>query len=959
MKTFARGGAQYRPAPFWSLNDKLNIEEMRAQMRKMALAGYGAFFLHSRVGLVTPYMSAKWLELLKTCSQECSALGLESYLYDEDMWPSGYASGEVPAMRDDFKEKALVLVEREQEGDKVVARHDGRKIVIRICKAGNVRFNGQCYIDTLNPEAVDAFLQCTHERYRAAMGELFGGNIKGIFTDEPCYGIHWFYTEPHVTYSEYLRERILREYGYDILQCCESLFFDCGQWRKIRHEYFKAAGAQFTDSFVRRYADWCARAGIAMTGHLMSEETMYEQAQWTGGVMRAYEYMTQPGIDKLQRGTRQLVTLKQLTSVCEQLNKPRALSECFAGLGQECGFAERKRIMDWQAVNGINFVNMHLGHYSLRGERKRDYPPDIFYQQPYFEREKIFSDYAARLSEVASYGNRDVKVLLVLPLYSVFGRYNPAQKDNSQRLAHYDRTVADLSEKLQRAHIDFHYGDEEIMTRHGKVENGKLRIGSAVYDCVILCDCDDMSPAAYDLLKDLPLYSVGGSLTHLGGVETEKRFACVTRHTVDSIVLALEKYRMMPDLPDAVIGCRRVGKEGTAYLLCNTSDGETEIALPPRKNRYLLDMHAGTACVLRSDTLTLLPCGSVALFEADGKLPKAWNIPIVQEPLYTGDGARICAVRQKGYAPESVRVLDENALPVVRADFYADGKLLCSDAPLCEIWHRKFYPLPDGTPYRMVYRFRVRQVPEKPVQIVIENAENLHSLTLNGAPLTPMRQKGDEQHSDASSYKDLSFTRCNLSSPLRAGVNEIVIEGVKQNNITSVGCHRGVREEDFFATEAEAVYVIGDFSVEKVGKDFAIAHAHPLKAGNVTEQGYPFYAGRIEYTAELPLAGGDTVTLGCDATCASLQVGEKRYDSGIAPHVSTLSADAVGKTPVKITLYNTLYALLGPHYLKDYDNLPWIDPGIVNDTSLLTEEPLIRPFGLDKIFLSYKENKTV
>lgn len=958
MKTFAEGGANFRPAPFWSLNDKLNIDEMRSQMRKMAKAGYGAFFLHSRVGLVTPYMSEKWLGLLKTCSRECSELGLSSYLYDEDMWPSGYASGEVPAMTDDFKEKALVLVEREQEGDKVVAEHDGKKIVIRTSKAGNVRFNGQCYIDTLNPKAVDAFLNCTHERYRRAMGELFGGNIKGIFTDEPCYGIHWFYTEPHVTYSEYLRDRIQSDYGYDILERCVELFYDCGNWRKTRHEYFKSAGKQFTESFVRRYADWCAAAGIAMTGHLMSEETMYEQAQWTGGVMRAYEYMTEPGIDKLQRGTRQLVTLKQLTSVCEQLSKPRALSECFAGLGQDCGFAERKRIMDWQAINGINFVNMHLAHYSLRGERKRDYPPDIFYQQPYFEREKIFSDYAARLSEAASYGERDVKVLLVLPLYSVFGNYNPAQKDNAENLAHYDRTVAELSEKLQRAHIDFHYGDEEIMTRHGKIENGKLRVGSAVYDRVVLCDCDDMSSEVYELIKDLPLYSVGGSLTHIGGAATEKRFSHVKNFTLDSLVSELQKYCML-NLPSEVICCRREGKEGTLYLLSNTADSETEIALPHGEKVYLLDMSAGTACKLTSDKLTLLKNGSAALFVPYKDFPAEWGISIVDEPIYSGDGARLISTRQYKYSPESVKVLDENALPVVRADFYADGKLLLYNAPLCEIWHRKFYPLPDGTPYRMAYRFTVRQTPEKPVQIVIENAENLDSITLNGEPLTPLRSKGDNQLSDGSCYKDISFTRCKLNSPLKTGINEIVIEGIKQNNITDVGCYRGVSEEGFFATEAEAVYVVGDFAVEREGNNFVIAPPRALKAGDITEQGYPFYSGRIEYTAKLPVKKGCAVTLDCSAVCASVEADGKRYDSGIAPYVCTLPDDFAGDGAVTITLYNTLYALLGPHYLKGYDDLPWIDPGIVNDTSLLTEKPLLRRFGLDKICLSYKEDKKV
>lgn len=154
------------------------------------------------------------MDCIRLCAKKSGEYGLDAYLYDEDMWPSGYASGIVPAMSDDFKEKALVLA---KEGELLpsdepfkTVESGGEKYTIarRTCAAGMVRFNGQCYIDTLNPRAVRAFLESTHEKYKARVGEMFGTRIRGIFTDEPCYGIHWFYTLPHVTYSEYLRERI-------------------------------------------------------------------------------------------------------------------------------------------------------------------------------------------------------------------------------------------------------------------------------------------------------------------------------------------------------------------------------------------------------------------------------------------------------------------------------------------------------------------------------------------------------------------------------------------------------------------------------------------------------------------------------------------------------------------------------------------------------------------------------
>ena len=46
---------------------------------------------------------------------------------------------------------------------------------------------------------------------------------------------------------------------------------------------------------------------------------------------------------------------------------------------------------------------------------------------------------------------------------------------------------------------------------------------------------------------------------------------------------------------------------------------------------------------------------------------------------------------------------------------------------------------------------------------------------------------------------------------------------------------------------------------------------------------------------------------------------------------------------------NTLYALFGPQYLKGYDALRWVDPGVFNDIQRYSDAYLIKPFGLTEI----------
>lgn len=937
--------AEYRPVPFWSWNEKLNKKELLRQMRAMQQAGYGGFFMHSRVGLITRYLSDEWMDDVRFCAEKAGELGLEPNLYDEDMWPSGYAAGAVPAAGADYREKALVLIPpaQKREDDMVVATGETNGnpycICIRTAAIGNVRFAGQSYIDIFNPNAIRLFFESTHEKYAAAVGDLFGNKLKYIFSDEACYGIHWFYDMPHVTYSPYLRERFRKDNGYDILDKVHELFFETGDYRKTRYDYFLAASAQFNDSYTKQYFEYAQRRGLQFTGHLMAEESCYEQVQWTGGVMPCYEYMSVPGVDKLSRvDDDQLVTIKQMTSVAEQLGKPRALSECFAGIGHESGFIGRKKIMDWQAVHGINYVNMHLSHYSMRGERKRDYPPNFFYQQPYFEQEKSFSDYAARLSTVAAFGKREVRVLILSPLFSVFAEYNPNEKENEKRLrAAYDTPFAALNALFEKSRIEWHIGDETILSRHAAVNGKLLKVGCCQYDTVVLPPVSNISSGTAKLLGAFSrnggrLFAVGELPSYIDGAPAELPFRA-EKLTANSLARRLiqEGYSIYRAPERDVIACVRVAGEERAALLVNRSAEERTVHLRGLNFQpdSVLSISDGAVYQLPKSVreFRLRPYGSVCLFL--GRTDSRKRLPDVTE-----DGA---IFRERSYAevePFRVRVLDENALPLDHARFSVDGRPQTDYVHVQNIWHYRFYPLAEGTPFGMDYRFTVEELPRGKVYAVIENAENLDSITVNGAVVQPMRKRGELQYSDGKCYKDLSFTRVDITDVLRVGRNEVCLRGRKINNITEVCCHRAVIGKHE-ATEADAIYIVGDFGVFKRNGDYVIGEAPTLKTGDISVCGYPFYSGRIAYDfeggARRVLAEGDAVYVSC---------GKNRSHE---PFILDVKGDSF-----TLVAYNTLYALLGPQYLRGYDELRWVDPGVFNDQRLFTDDYLIKPFGLTK-----------
>ena len=222
---FQNPDSRFRGKPFWAWNGKLSEGELRWQIRAMKKMGLGGFFMHSRVGLSTPYLSKEWMELVKACVDEAEKQGMEAWLYDEDRWPSGAAGGLVtkdPAYR--HKNLKLTITRNpssarssdvlgiwmgEVDDDQVFNLQKVDALSIPELSAKSIYlifsleadenspwFNGYTYLDTMNHEAVKKYIEVTHEAYRREISAEFGKNVPGIFTDEPYYGhAHSMYRE--------------------------------------------------------------------------------------------------------------------------------------------------------------------------------------------------------------------------------------------------------------------------------------------------------------------------------------------------------------------------------------------------------------------------------------------------------------------------------------------------------------------------------------------------------------------------------------------------------------------------------------------------------------------------------------------------------------------------------------------------------------------------------------------
>ncbi len=1002
---FLNPPALYRPAPFWSWNDKFDSGELKRQINEMSEKGWGSYFMHSRVGLVTGYLSEEWMEMIRTCAIEAGKTGTYAWLYDEDKWPSGFAGGEVPEMDEAFRSRALVLLEEPQitEDDTVLRKveHGGEQYFIckRISPLGEVWFNGASYVDLMNPEAVKAFIECTHERYKKSCGEFFGKEIPGMFTDEPCYLMKSRYKVPVIPWSEYLPAYFYKLKGYRLEENLEELFLDIGDYKKIRYDFYDSATRLFIESFTKPYYDWCEKNNLIMTGHFMAEDNLVYQTQWIGSAMPHYEFMHWPGIDKLGRHLEQVVTVKQLTSVVDQLEKERAFCEVFGCVGQHVSFYHRKWIADWQAALGISFVNHHLSLYSMRGERKRDFPANLFYQQPWWEDERKFSDYLGRLSYAVSQGKRNVDILILHPIGSAWCEYSPLQRENNLMIKNnkYNKSFEELSKTLLANKLDFHYGDEIIMETNAKVENGKLIIGACSYSTVVVPPCCTLKKNTLELIDEFTKQAgpqnvifvqtfpdrVDGSLENIElpeGVlkaKTVKEAVNILDKRYDQRVSVIDKFTGKD--ADKILCHMRTTDNGDLIFLANTDEKRevhATIRIPNADKLVVMDLASGKTykCPAIYDngnavlSVKFFPSGSLLLLN-DKKFGSYDELPAVLDSgVSFSDCANVnppCKRFDVSVALDKavilndwkVSICEENVLPLGDITLYLDGKKVLDNEPVAKAWHNYFYKAPEGTPFRVEYKFEALDELTGELFAAIEVAENLESISINGHKVKPLKQPGElGAFNPSKSWKDINFTRVPITGFVKKGINTLVLCGRKENNITSPNCHSRVKDfKNHKATEVESVYILGDFQIMNFDDcQFALTSKRiTLNSLNVTESGYPFYAGSVEYTTIMEYSGSEeqkTYLKINNVNAASIKLFINDTEVGVKywnPYIFEVSKCLrKGSNTIKVRATTTLFNVMGPNRIADIMETDFISPWAFIDFDRYTEKYELLPFGI-------------
>jgi hypothetical protein len=893
--------------------------------------GLGGFFMHSRVGLGTAYLSEEWFRCIGACVDEARKLGMEAWLYDEDRWPSGAAGGLV-TRNPKYRRRRLTWTEsrtaREFRWDRDILaafaiRYDADKAsAYRRLKRGEKPklaagevvlafrvkieepsswYNDQTYLDTMNPAAVREFIRVTHEAYRKRFGKEFGKRIPGIFTDEPFMGHTNIYDDParsELPWTDALPEVFKARYGYDLVPHLPELLYDvAGAAGPARYHYHDCRTHLFVQAFARQVGEWCGRNKLMFTGHVLEEDNPMRQTNVVGSCMPFYEYMQAPGMDLLTERWRIYDTAKQVSSAARQFGWKWRLTETYGCTGWDFPFRGHKALGDWQVALGINLRCQHLFWYTMSGEAKRDYPAAISHQSPWWEQYAAVEDYFARTHAVMTRGVEVRDLLVVHPVESAWMRVRKNWR-TQEDLKAINRGLCELRDALLCQHVDFDYGEESLLARHGRVRRGtgglRLVVGKAEYRAVVVPPMITMRSTTVELLRRFrqaggKVVFAGPVATHLDGVPSPlpAQFAAECPKAPAK----------GPKLAASVAECRRIsilderGNEipSALYLLredaaawylflCNTGHSRAQLGIEDstygdvmaRDRRTGFERVTVTASVAAEGAPQEWDAATGERFAASAARGRdgAWRIATALPAA----GSRLFVIPKKRGAelpprPEA-RTLMRSVIRQPRWEYsLSEANVVVFDQPRCRINRGPWREATDchlldrvirgelGVRHRggaMVQPWaRKPSAPGKSIPVTLEYALEVKDLPSGALEICMERPQWAEvavngqviaTDNDSGSWVDPSLRRIPIDPALlRTGTNYITLMG-------------DYTEEDGL----EIIYLLGNFGVRLRGKT-PVLTALParLKFGDWTRQGLPFYSGSVAYHVDLRTKAGD------------------------------------------------------------------------------------------------------
>ncbi|MDD6237755.1 MAG: glycosyl hydrolase [Clostridiales bacterium] len=544
---FASPDASLRTRPLWFWNDTptdAQLDEiMENCVNKCGYAGFGILpYFHCDLS----YLKEDYFACYRRTIENAKKLSIKMCLYDEWGFPSGTAGGymqkyypqhcakrldrreykpvnghldvqlpdeplmAVVALAPDSSER-MDLTDQVKEGRlSVQLSANYTRVLVFTCV-----LDGWDRVDYLSPEAVEKFIEITHEAYRREFGEYFGADniIDSTFYDEPqfyaCQGRMWC--------TDY-NEKFEKAFGYSPRLCYPDLWEDLDESSlSARSRLFGFRAQLYANGYPKVIQEWARRYGLSVTGHVDQEEVKNPTCI-TGDLMLSFKYQDMPGIDEVFAYNRAYKSYKIVSSSAYNWDKDLVMVETFGATGTKenpIPMAHLYKQTMEQFALGVNYSVPHA--VWLNPYREDIFPPELSYQTPmYGDHLMEFNIFASRLAYMLRGGRHVADIAVYYPIETLNAGYYFERGDMYQGgVTPPEADYQEIGDYIwAAARHDFTFLHPEVLQQKCCVDGALLRLENKknheAYQIIVLPGMRVMSYAS--MVKIAEFYRSGGKI---------------------------------------------------------------------------------------------------------------------------------------------------------------------------------------------------------------------------------------------------------------------------------------------------------------------------------------------------------------------------------------------------------------------------------------------------------------
>lgn len=440
IREFKNTYKKYAPSIVWDWCAKPTAEEIDSKLAEFSQMGISRVYIRPSKGLVLPYLSEDYFELIRTAARRGGKYGVEIHICDENSPSSGSGGGEITSVAD-YRLRDFVKTDKKdtEKFDEVICEDLSAVTLLR--DMSKMRASSRMPLaDITDSFVTECFADAVYNKYIRQCKRFIGIEIAGFLTSIN-------FPQESLPYSPSALKKLD---SVTLTQCAQKLL---GSDEEFKKAYFDAVSECACENFTLFLKEKCAANNLSLSVSVDGKKEISRQLQY----MNADSISLCVNIESPD-----ILELKLAETVSRQFEKAfciRLLLPMFAPCSQRYNAAA------FASAFGAESIVYDSVAFSLSDRRK--YEKHTVSVSKFTE--KAISERLSRLCFAGANTDTDTKLLVVCDM-------------------HNEALYQDIAKKLLLKGISFHVAEESFFEKHACASSDCIKIGKCEYDTLILPD---------------------------------------------------------------------------------------------------------------------------------------------------------------------------------------------------------------------------------------------------------------------------------------------------------------------------------------------------------------------------------------------------------------------------------------------------------------------------------------